>query len=211
MITNPSLSGIIQAVLLAATQPVPLRHLVEVSGHSGEEIESCLKEIQTSWKEHEVLQIHQTGAGWRISIRGEFAPYLQKFFEQKPQKLSKAVLETLALIAYRQPITRSEIEEVRGVAVNPATIRQLMDLEWVSVVGQKEVPGRPQLFGTTKKFLSDFQLKSLKQLPEYQTAAAEMTPEVSVPELETPPQDAALEVVESDDPPSAQECPQEPQ
>lgn len=176
MSSAPSLESILQAVLLAAPSPISTRQLSHTTQETVEDIESCLKNLQEQWANHEVLQIFRSGAGWQMSIRAEFAPYLHRFFEQKPHKLSKAVLETLALIAYRQPLTRSEIEEVRGVAVNPSTIRQLLDAEWVAIVGQKDVPGRPQLFGTTKKFLSDFQLRSLKDLPEYHNATSALDP-----------------------------------
>lgn len=163
-----SLEEILQALLFASPSPIPIRLLSEIAQEEKKHIEKTLHSLQEQWRHTSVLSLVETGAGWQVAIRGEFAPYLQKLFEQKPHKLSKAVLETLALIAYRGPLTRSDIEQVRGVAVNPSTIRQLLDAGWVDIVGHKEVPGRPQLFATTKKFLSDFQLRSLKDLPEYQ-------------------------------------------
>lgn len=168
MSTNSFLEAILQALLFASSAPLTTRTLSEISQENTCVVEESLKKLQQEWaSSSRVLQLCCTGAGWQVSIRGEFAPYLQKLFAQKPHKLSKAVLETLALIAYRGPITRSEIEEVRGVVVNPTTLRQLIDAQWVESIGHKEAPGRPQLFATTKKFLSDFQLRALKDLPEY--------------------------------------------
>jgi segregation and condensation protein B len=167
MSQTPSLEAILEALLLASSQPLNLKTLAHITQQEPLLIQRSLEHLARKWGDDPVLTLYCNAAGWQLVIRGSFAPYLERLFEQKPQKLSKAVLETLALIAYKGPMTRSDIEDIRGVAVNPTTIRQLIDLEWIEVVGHKDAPGKPQIFATTKKFLCDFQLKSLQDLPEY--------------------------------------------
>ena len=111
------------------------------------------------------LRLKETESGWRFQSAAEIAPYLAKLTEEKPAKYSRAVLETLAIIAYRQPATRGDIEEIRGVTVNPNVIRQLEERGWIEVIGHRESPGRPALFATTGLFLDDLGLKSLADLP----------------------------------------------
>ncbi len=111
------------------------------------------------------LRLVETAEGWRFQSAESAAPYLLRLSEHKPPKYSRAVLETLAIIAYRQPATRGDIEEIRGVAVNPNVLRQLEERGWIEVVGHRETPGRPELLGTTQKFLSDLGLKKLEDLP----------------------------------------------
>ncbi len=111
------------------------------------------------------IELVEVASGYRFQARTEFTPWLQRLHARKPARYSRAFLETLALIAYRQPLTRGEIEEVRGVAVSTQIIKSLLDLEWIRVVGQRDVPGKPALYATTKKFLDDFNLRSLNELP----------------------------------------------
>jgi segregation and condensation protein B len=111
------------------------------------------------------FELKEVASGYRLQIREDYAPWVGRLWEERPQRYSRALLETIALIAYRQPITRGEIEDVRGVAVNSNIIKTMMEREWIRVVGYREVPGRPAMFATTKAFLDHFNLKSLEELP----------------------------------------------
>lgn len=111
------------------------------------------------------VELREVANGWRVQVRQDYSPYIGRLWEERPPRYSRALLETLALIVYRQPISRGEIEEIRGVSLSPNIIKTLMEREWVKVVGVREAPGRPELLGTTKTFLDDFNLKSLNQLP----------------------------------------------
>jgi segregation and condensation protein B len=122
------------------------------------------------------FELKEVATGYRLQIRETFAPWVGRLWEERPQRYSRALLETMALIAYRQPITRGEIEDVRGVAVNSNIIKTLMEREWIRVVGHREVPGRPAMFATTKAFLDHFNLKSLDELPAL-AELREMEPE----------------------------------
>ena len=123
-----------------------------------------LDELKTDWQAR-TLELMQVASGWRFQARPIYAPFLARLSPEKPQKYSRAALETLAIIAYKQPVTRGDIEEIRGVSVNPNIIRQLQEREWIDVVGQRDVPGRPSLYATTKNFLDDLNLRSLAELP----------------------------------------------
>ena len=111
------------------------------------------------------MQLREVASGYRLQVRAEYANWVGRLWEERPQRYSRALLETLALIAYRQPITRGEIEDVRGVAVNSQIIKTLLEREWVRVVGHRDVPGRPAMFATTRAFLDHFNLKNLDELP----------------------------------------------
>jgi segregation and condensation protein B len=111
------------------------------------------------------LELVQIASGWRFQARSQYAPFIARLNPERQHKYSRAVMETLAIIAYRQPVTRGDIEEIRGVAVNPNVMRQLQEREWIDVIGQRDVPGRPSLYGTTKTFLDDLNLRSLAELP----------------------------------------------
>jgi segregation and condensation protein B len=127
-------------------------------------IRAILDELATEW-EGRPLALQQVASGWRFQVRTELAPWLNRLSEEKTPRYSRALLETLALIVYRQPITRAGIEEIRGVSVSSNIIRTLLERDWIRVVGHRDVPGKPALFGTTKKFLDYFNLKSLSDLP----------------------------------------------
>jgi|GEM_PF-998400 len=134
------------------------------------------------------FELVEVASGWRFQVRSSVAPWINKLWDEKPQKYSRALLETLAIIAYRQPITRGDIEEVRGVAVSSHIIKTLVEREWIKVVGQRDVPGRPSLFATTKQFLDYFNLQSLEQLPSLRelTDIESLTPELDFSELAAP-------------------------
>jgi segregation and condensation protein B len=167
---NPArLKRILEAVLLTAQQPVPLGDLkkVFVEEVANELLRVLLDELREEWKERP-LELLQLASGWRFRTRAEYLPYLERLKSEKPPKYSRAVLETLAIIAYRQPVTRGDIEEIRGVTVATQVIKVLEERGWVDVVGQRDTPGRPALLATTKKFLDDLGLRSVTELPPLQ-------------------------------------------
>ncbi len=131
---------------------------------SKDEVVAILQDIEADGKGHG-YQLKEVGSGWRYQVVEEVAPWISRMWEEKPQKYSRALLETLALIAYRQPITRGDIESIRGVAVSSNIIKTLSEREWVKVVGHRDVPGRPALYATTKQFLDYFNIKNLEELP----------------------------------------------
>ncbi len=162
------LKRIVEAALLAADRPLSLDRLLglfpEPERPSRELLRALLAELAEACAGRGV-ELKEVASGWRYQVRRELAPWVGRLFEERPPRYSRALLETLALIAYRQPITRAEIEEVRGVAVSSHIIRTLLEREWIRVVGHKEVPGRPALYGTTRQFLDHFGLRSLGELP----------------------------------------------
>ncbi|OQX13052.1 MAG: SMC-Scp complex subunit ScpB [Thiothrix lacustris] len=162
------LSTILQAILLTAEQPLSLEQLEQYflpeEGISRGAIRSALHTLQAA-SAGQSFELKETASGFRLQTRAEFQPWVQRHYDERPQKYSRALLETLALIAWRQPITRAEIEAVRGVAVNANVIKTLLERNWVRVIGHKEVPGRPEMLGTTRHFLDYFNLKSLDELP----------------------------------------------
>jgi segregation and condensation protein B len=163
-----SLKSILEAVLLAAGEPLSLNSLesvfTEEERPSPTEISKALEELGEDYAERG-LQLKEVASGFRIQVREDTNPWVARLWEDRPQRYSRALLETLALIAYRQPITRGDIEEVRGVSVRTNIIRTLQEREWIRVVGHRDVPGKPALFGTTKAFLDYFNLSSLDDLP----------------------------------------------
>jgi segregation and condensation protein B len=139
-------------------------------GVGADTIKILLEELRQDWQDRGI-EIVSLASGWRFQSRPEMKPYLDRIAPEKPPKYSRATLETLAIIAYRQPVTRGDIEEIRGVAVNSQTIKMLEDRGWIDVLGHREVPGRPALLGTTRQFLDDLGLASLSQLPPLQQVA----------------------------------------
>jgi segregation and condensation protein B len=162
------LKNVIEAALLAAARPVSVAELAQIfdeqSRPAPKEIRAVLESLQADYDGRGVM-IRETANGFRFQVRTEFAHEVSRLWPDRPKKYSRALLETLALIAYRQPITRAEIEHVRGVAVNPEIIKTLMERNWVRVVGHRDVPGHPELLGTTAEFLDYFSLKSIEELP----------------------------------------------
>ncbi len=157
---------IIEAALLSAHEPlavVELRRLFE-DELSAELVRSLLEEIQIDWQDRGVRLV-ALASGWRFQTAPEVADYLLRLNPDRPPKYSRAVMETLAIIAYRQPVTRGDIEEIRGVSVSSPVVKMLEERGWVEVIGHKDVIGRPELLATTKKFLDDLGLRSLQELP----------------------------------------------
>jgi segregation and condensation protein B len=163
-----SLKNIIEALLLASGEPLTPSIIASVFSDeerpSQSDIGHALQELTADCEERG-LELKEVASGFRLQVRQEVNPWVSRLWEDRPQRYSRALLETLALIAYRQPITRGDIEEVRGVSVRTNIIRMLQEREWIRVVGHRDVPGKPALFGTTKVFLDYFDLKSLDDLP----------------------------------------------
>jgi segregation and condensation protein B len=167
MTENP-LAGVVEAVLLAAGRPVSVDQLLELFDElqrpPAEEVTAALQELQQSY-EGRGVELKQVASGWRVQVRPQHADVVSRLWQERPSRYSRALLETLALIAYRQPITRGEIEDIRGVTVSTTIMRTLHERNWIRVVGHREVPGRPELLGTTREFLDYFGLRSLDDLP----------------------------------------------
>ena len=162
--------NVVEAALLAAGKPLQVADIAVLFGEDegarpGEDaVLTALQQLGEEYAQR-ALELKHTASGWRVQVRNDFAAEISRLWPERPAKYSRALLETLALIAYRQPITRGEIETVRGVAVNPNIIKTLLERNWVRVVGTRDVPGRPEILGTTKEFLDHFGLRSLDQLP----------------------------------------------
>ncbi|MGJ7914902.1 SMC-Scp complex subunit ScpB [Massilia sp. LXY-6] len=170
---------VLETALLCAREPMTIHGMkklfadVDANGRQigvgvgADTIKILLEELRQDWRDRGI-EIVSLASGWRFQSRPEMKPYLDRVAPDKPPKYSRATLETLAIIAYRQPVTRGDIEEIRGVAVNSQTVKMLEDRGWIDVVGHREVPGRPALLGTTRQFLDDLGLASLSQLPPLQ-------------------------------------------
>jgi len=166
--SRPELKHILEAVLLAAGEPVSLSRMATLfdsrDAPSSSDITRALEELAVDLQGRGI-ELKEVASGFRLKTRAELMPWISRLWEEKPQRYSRALLETLALIAYRQPITRGEIEEVRGVSVSSNIVRTLQEREWIRVVGHRDVPGKPALFGTTRAFLDYFDLTTLDDLP----------------------------------------------
>lgn len=159
---------ILEAALLAAGRPLNLEQmqsLFEANEQPDKDVlREALEELTADYQQRG-LELKEIASGWRIQIDSDTAPRVSRLWEEKPQKYTRAYLETLAIIAYRQPITRGEIENIRGVSVSTNIMKSLQEREWVRIVGHRDVPGRPAMYGTTREFLDYFNLKSLDDLP----------------------------------------------
>lgn len=176
---------IIEALLFSSSRPLSEKEILSVfdqrSPPSSSEVREALKLIEEKYLNNSI-ELVKVASGYRLRIKQEYSSWVAKLWEAKPQKYSRALLETLALIAYKQPITRGEIEEVRGVSVSSQIIRTLLDRSWIKVVGHRDVPGRPALFSTTKDFLDDLNLSKLSDLPE-------------LPEIQNIPEEAQISLL----------------
>ncbi len=160
------LKQILEAVLLSAQQPLSIADLRKIFTEeiATDVLRVLLDGLRVDWAERP-LELVQLASGWRFRTRAQFLPYLERLSPEKPPKYSRAVLETLAIIAYRQPVTRGDIEDIRGVTVATQIIKVLEERGWIDVVGHRDTPGRPALLATTKKFLDDLGLRSVTELP----------------------------------------------
>lgn len=190
--------NVIEAALLAAGRPVPVSELQQIfdehSRPTTQELRGILQTLAADYEGRGVT-IRETANGFRFQVRTEFAHEVSRLWPDRPKKYSRALLETLALIAYRQPITRAEIEHVRGVAVNPEIVKTLMERTWVRVVGHRDVPGHPELLGTTAEFLDYFSLKSIEDLPPLAElkSLSDLNLQLPLPVNAEAPADAAAE------------------
>jgi segregation and condensation protein B len=157
---------ILETVLLSSREPISINEMRRLFDEdlSIELLRRALDELRLAWQDRGV-ELVQIATGWRFQTRPEYQRYLSRLNPEKPPKYSRAVIETLAIIAYKQPVTRGDIEEIRGVTVNSQIIKTLEERDWIKVVGHRDVPGRPALFATTKSFLSDLNLRALDELP----------------------------------------------
>ena len=164
---TPEAKRILETALICAHQPLPLAALRALFDDQvgNDTLKSLLDELVREWEGRGVELVPLAG-GWRFQSRPEMRPYLDRLNPEKPPKYSRAVLETLAIVAYRQPVTRGDIEDIRGVAVGSQIVKQLEDRGWIESIGHREAPGRPALYATTRHFLDDLGLASLDQLPE---------------------------------------------
>ena len=165
---------VLETALICSHQPIQIRDLrVLFSDALGADtIRTLLEELQLDWAQRGV-ELVQVATGWRFQSRPEMREFLDRLNPEKPPKYSRAVMETLAIIAYRQPVTRGDMEDIRGVTVNSLVIKQLEDRGWVEVIGHRETVGRPSLYATTRQFLDDLGLASLDQLPVFDSAQAQ--------------------------------------
>lgn len=168
MIEVGQLKKIIEGALLAAGKPLPLERLealfLEGEKPETELLQAALAELEQDCAERG-FELKKVASGYRFQVRQELSEWISRLWEEKPQRYSRALMETLSIIAYRQPITRGDIEKIRGVAVSTQIVQTLLEHEWVRVVGHRDVPGRPAMYATTKQFLDYFNLESLEQLP----------------------------------------------
>ena len=170
MLSPQQYKRVLETALLAAFEPITvsdMRRLFETEFEQApglDELRAWLNELREEWSDRGIM-LAQLASGWRFQTRPEYQVYLDRLKLEKPPKYSRAVMETLAIIAYRQPVTRGDIEDVRGVAVSPNILKTLESRGWVDAVGHRDTPGRPALYATTKKFLDDLNLRSLAELP----------------------------------------------
>ncbi len=199
MLEQQDIERVVEAVLLAAAQPMSVDRLMAVfrpgelpEGDPRQAVRSALSEIEYAL-DGRGYELKRVASGYRFQVRQQLSPWVSRLWEEKPPRYSRALLETLALIAYRQPATRGDIEAVRGVSVSQNIMRSLLERGWIRAVGQREVPGRPVLYATTRAFLDYFNLKSLEELPPLAEIKALVDPHVEdeAAAAERPPAPAA--------------------
>jgi len=167
--SEEELKIVVEAALLAAGRPLRIDDVLQLFEGSGvsperKEVREALAGLAQDW-DGRALELVEVSSGFRLQVRKDFSIWMGRLWAERPPRYSRALMETLALIAYRQPVTRGEIEDVRGVGVSPNITRTLLEREWIRIIGHRETPGRPALFGTTATFLNDFGLKALDELP----------------------------------------------
>ncbi len=191
MLSLAEAKTVLETALLASQEPLPMAELRKLFDQAlgADTIRRLLDELREDWSEKGV-ELASLASGWRFQTRPAFQPYLDRINAEKAPRYSRAVLETLAIVAYRQPVTRGDIEDIRGVTVSPNIIRALEARGWIDVVGHREVPGRPALHATTKRFLDDLGLRSLQELPPLEEIAKSL-------DLPAPAGDAQAPGVES--------------
>ena len=195
-------ASIIEALLFASEQPLSVDKLLELfteqDNVTRDDICSALNRVAHNSRDRTV-ELNEVSSGFRFQVKQDYAPWVCKLWEERPARYSRALLETLALIAYRQPITRGEIEQIRGVGVSTSIMKTLLDSGWVRVVGHRDVPGKPALFATTREFLDNFNLKCLEDLPSLK----------EIRDIDTLGESFELEFTTQHAPQQADETPQE--
>jgi segregation and condensation protein B len=168
---------VLEAALLSTPEPLTVQQLKRLFAGEvdADNIRKVLDQLKDEWAERSI-ELTAVASGWRFRVKPDYQKFLDRISSEKPPRYSRAVLETLAIIAYRQPVTRGDIEEVRGVAVSPPTLNALMERGWVEIVGARETPGRPAIFATTRKFLDDLNLRSLEELPPLEDLQSALEP-----------------------------------
>ena len=166
---NTDLKKIVEAALMVLAQPLSVSDLLsmfeeDLDKPDRNEVRKALNELREDYAERGI-ELKEVASGFRFQARSDFAGWINRLYDEKPQRYSQALLETLAIIAYQQPVTRGEIEDIRGVSLSTGIIRTLLEREWIRVVGHRDVPGHPELLATTKQFLDYFNLKELSELP----------------------------------------------
>jgi segregation and condensation protein B len=185
---------ILEAALLASQEPVGLNELKRLFDNEigADTLKNLLEELRADWSGRAV-ELVSVASGWRFQTAADFRPYIERLQPERPPRYSRAVMETLAIIAYRQPVTRGDIEDIRGVGVSSHIIQTLEGRGWIDAVGQRETPGRPSLYATTRRFLDELGLRSLQELPPLeelaQTLQLEPAPATQVAEAELRPAD----------------------
>ena len=167
---------VLEAALLTSPEPLALDDLLKLFAGRMERatLRMLLDELKSEWQPDSpkaTMELVQVASGWRFQARSTYVPFLARLNPERPQRYSRAAMETLAIIVDRQPVTRGDIEQIRGVAVNPNIMRSLQERNWIDIVGHRDVPGRPALYATTKTFLDDLNLRSLSELPPMETFA----------------------------------------
>jgi segregation and condensation protein B len=192
---NPAdAKNILEAALLASQEPVGLNELKRLFDNEigADTLKNLLEELRADWSGRAV-ELVSVASGWRFQTAADFRPYIERLQPERPPRYSRAVMETLAIIAYRQPVTRGDIEDIRGVGVSSHIIQTLEGRGWIDAVGQRETPGRPSLYATTRRFLDELGLRSLQELPPLeelaQTLQLEPAPATQVAEAELRPAD----------------------
>jgi segregation and condensation protein B len=183
---------VLEAALLVADEPLPIADLRKLFEQemSAETIRRLLDELREDWTGRGI-ELISVASGWRFQTRAEYQPYLDRIRPDKAPRYSRAVLETLAIVAYRQPVTRGDIEDIRGVTVSPNIIRTLEARGWIDVVGHRDTPGRPALYATTKTFLDDLGLRSLQELPPLEEIAKNLELAIPAPGQPAPAEEAS--------------------
>lgn len=180
-VTAQSLKPIVEAALLAAGRPLRIEDLQQLVAGGPEGVDRALIRVALDALQEDCaargVELKEVASGFRYQVKAQYAPWVNRLWAERPTRYTRALLETLALIAYRQPITRGEIEDIRGVSVSSSILKTLLEREWIRVLGHRDVPGRPALYGTTRRFLDHFNLKNLDELP----------PLAQIRELEQPP------------------------
>ena len=168
-----SIEVLIEALLLAANEPLDTKFLARLVDAQVNEVDSAIRVLSLRWQNRGLI-LQQVASGWRFQTKADIRKTIDLLDLPRPPKYSRAVMECLAIIAYRQPVTRGDIEHIRGVPVSSSTIKTLEERGWIESIGHRETPGRPELFGTTKRFLDDLGLSSLEMLPNMEIASEDL-------------------------------------